>query len=144
MLKVYCDSGAFRPELKELESKGSIKVYQFKYENKNKNIKNIANPSTPTWAEMNCSWNELAGLTWCDLGGQSDKREAIARLIGGAHARDIKHLESAYMSGCKVFLTSDKRDISSKRIELESLLEIKVFHFHDHWTDFLGLIEYKK
>ena len=105
------------------------------------NIKNIASPSTPTWDEMNYLWNDLAGLAWADLGAQSDKREAIAKLIGGTHERDIKHLESAYMSDCKVFLTSDKRDISSKRIELGSLLGIKVLHFHDHWLDFLSLIE---
>ena len=53
---VYCDNGAYRKELKELDKNGIIKLIQFKYENKNKNIKNIAHPANPTWEQDKASW----------------------------------------------------------------------------------------
>ena len=40
-MKVYCDTGAYSHDLRDMERLGEIEVFQFKYENKNKRIKNI-------------------------------------------------------------------------------------------------------
>ena|SRR5437867_2763819 len=140
MLKVYCDTGAFRVELTALEREGKVRIFQFKYENKNKRIRHKAAPSRPNWEELNYTWNELDSLTWDDLGKTSDKRQAIEALLGPNNIRDAKHLDSAYMEGCRVFLTSDKGDIVSRRGELVSLLGIEVFHFREDWNEFLALV----
>lgn len=140
MLKVYCDTRAYRVELTTLELEGKVRLFQFKYENKNKHIRHQAVPSNPTWDELNYTWSELDDPTWNDLGRKSDKRQAIEALLGPNSIRDAKHLDSAYMEGCRVFLTSDKRDIVSHRSELASLLGIEVFHFHEDWPAFLELV----
>lgn len=67
MLKVYCDTGAYRDDLKSLERDGKVQVFQFKYENKNKHIRHMAAPSCPSWKEINYPWSELS-LTWDTLG----------------------------------------------------------------------------
>lgn len=139
MLKVYCDTGAFRVELTALEREGKIRIFQFKYENKNKRIRHMAAPSRPSWKEINYTWSELS-LTWDVLGKTSHKRQAIEALLGPNSIRDAKHLDSAYMEGCRAFLTSDKRDIVSRRSELVSLLGIEVFHFREDWNAFLALV----
>ena len=118
MIKVYCDTGGYRSELKDLHQKGLIQVIQFHYENRNNNIKNSAPPSNPTWDEMNYSWNELSDLIWDDLGKTSDKHVEISRIIGKDNKRDIKHLDSAYMARCNAFITSDKDDICSNKNEI--------------------------
>lgn len=140
MLKVYCDTGAFRIELAGLERERKIRVYQFKYENRNKHIRHMAAPSCPTWSELNYPWSEL-DRPWAEYGKTSDKRHAIEELLGRNNIRDAKHLDSAYMEGCKAFLTSDKGDIISRRNELRLLLYIEVFHFHEDWNEFLALVE---
>lgn len=139
MLKVYCDTGAYRAELASLEREGRLRVFQFKYENKNKNIRHKAAPSRPSWKEL-YTWKELDGLTWDDLGKTSEKRKTIESLLGPNCIRDVKHLDSAYMEGCEVFLTSDKGDIASRRHELASLLGITVLHFREDWNEFLSLV----
>ncbi|HSI43752.1 MAG TPA: hypothetical protein VK949_05370 [Methylotenera sp.] len=40
---------------------------------------------------------------------------------------DILHLDSAYKSGCKIFLTNNKDDIWSYKIKLEELLALRIF-----------------
>lgn len=139
MLNVYCDTGAYRSDLSELERNGSIRVYQFKYENKNRKIRHRALSSRPTWSETKYTWNELEGLTWNDMGKQSDHWPAIQSLIGKGNRVDAKHLDSAYMEGCQVFLTSDKGDICTHKRTLEQLLGIKVFHYREDWNEFLSL-----
>jgi hypothetical protein len=138
MKNVYCYTGGYRKELKGMEQNGLIKLMQFHYENRNKNIKSAAPPSKPTWEEMNYSWNELPKLTWDDLDKTSGKYNRIKDLIGKENARDIKHLDSAYMAQCDAFITSDKDDISSKKNEIYQLLNIRVFHFHVDWENFVS------
>lgn len=140
MLRVYCDTGAYRSELSELERSGAIQVYQFKYENKNRKIIHRASPSHPTWKETQYTWNELAGLTWNDMGRQSERWPAILSLIGKNHTVDAKHLDSAYMERCQIFLTSDKGDIVTHRYPLEQLLGLKVLHYREDWNEFLSLL----
>ena len=139
MLKVYCDTGAYCDKLKRLERDGKVQVFQFKYENKNKHIRHMAAPSRPSWKEIKYTWSELT-MTWEALGKTSQKRQAIEALLGPNCIRDAKHLDSAYMEGCRAFLTSDKRDIVSRRGALRSLLGIEVFHFRDGWKEFLAFV----
>jgi hypothetical protein len=141
MLRVYCDTGGYKPELKALESAGRISVYQFMYENWNSKIRNKAVPSQPTWKELNYkTWKHLDGFTWDDFERVSDRRVQIEALLGPENLRDAKHLDSAYMTRCQVFLTSDKDDIASRAIELEALLGFKVFHVQEGWQAFLELV----
>lgn len=136
MIRVYCDTGAYRPELKQMHQAGQIELVQFHYENRNKHIKTSAPPSNPTWDEANYSWDELHDTSWNDIGRQSEKIEEIRSLIGAQNKRDIKHLDSAYLAGCKAFITSDKGDISSKSEQIFTLLSIQIFHFKENWMEF--------
>lgn len=140
MLRVYCDTGAFRSELSGLERRGAIQVYQFKYENKNRKIIHRASPSNPTWEEAKYTWKELGSLSWNDMGRQSERWADILRLIGNNNTVDAKHLDSAYMIGCQVFLTSDKDDIVTHSRSLEKLLGLKVFHYREGWIEFLSFL----
>ncbi len=139
-LKVYCDTGAYRAELKSLERDGKVQLFQFKYENRNRHIRHNAPPSNPTWMEVKYTWNELRDLTWEDMGRTSDKRDAIGTLLGSNCVLDAKHLDSAYMEGCSVFLTSDKDDIVSRRSQIAELLGVSVLHFREDWNEFLARV----
>lgn len=136
MLKVYCDAGGYRRELKAMSRDGRIELVQFHYENRNKHIKSIAPPSKPTFDEMNYAYNELGDLTFDDLGKQSSKIAGITGIIGPKNKRDIKHLDSAYLAGCHAFITSDKGDICSKKEAIFASLGIRIFHFQDDWKEF--------
>lgn len=140
MLKVYCDTGAYRPELAAFEQDGKVRVFQFKYENKNRRIRRKTKPSKPSYKELNYTYEELSGLTYNDLGTTSDKWKAIEILLGPNNRRDAKHLDSAYLEGCTIFLTSDKADIVSRRGDIGPLLGITVLHFLDDWDRLLALI----
>lgn len=140
MIKVYCDSGAYRKELTELEKSGAIQLFQFKYENKNKNITHIAQPSMPTYSEMNYTFEDLNKLTLGDLGYHSIYWKEILAIVGGNNERDAKHLDAAYMEGCSIFITNDKDDISSRKHDIYDLLRISVFHYLEDWRDFLACV----
>ena len=75
------------------------------------------------------------------MSGSSDKCGDIAEVVGSRNEIDIKHLDSAHLAGCKVFLTSDKGDLVSKREPLELLLGIKVLHFVDDWNEFIEIVQ---
>jgi len=136
VIKVYCDTGGYKKELTSLEKEGVIEIVQFCYENRNSKIKSMARPSQPRFNEIKYTYAELDNLTYMDLNQKSDKNEQITNLIGKGNKLDIKHLDSAYISGCKAFLTSDKDDISSKGKEIYQLLGIRVFHYCLDWDSF--------
>ena len=146
MHRVYCDTGAYRRELSELESKGWIAVYQFKYENRNRRIRRAAVPSRPTFSEMNYTWNELKRtdglkeLAWNDYGRRSEKFLELESIVGTGNSRDVKHLDSAYATGCSIFLTSDKADIWSKREQIKAVTGMVVMHFRMDWPQFVSLV----
>ena len=146
MLRVYCDSGAYRQELRDYEREGLLTVHQFKYENRNRHIRHGAVPSRPTWKEMNYTWDEMRkteefrSVTWDSLGEQSPKFLEIAAIVGPENVRDAKHLDSAYATGCTVFLTSDKADIWSKRGQLKEATGMIVMHVQVDWPAFLELV----
>ena len=136
MKKVYCDTGAVRRELKVFYEEGKIILTTFKYENKNKNI---AHPANPTWEQDHSTWKE-GNYSWDDYERTSPKRNEIIKLIGSSNDLDLKHLESAHLSKCHVFITNDKDDMWSKRKEIKNILNFEVFHYIEDWDNFVEYI----
>ena len=128
MMKIYCGNGACPAELKELQKIGAVELIMFKYENKNRHIKNSGQPSAATWKDLgNYTWNDVPG-TWDDY-RESEKYKEIINIIDLENKRvDILHLDSAYKSKADAFITNDKDDILSYRVELEKALGFKFFH----------------
>jgi glycerophosphoryl diester phosphodiesterase len=128
MMKIYCDNGSCPDELKTLQKEGAVKLVMFKYENKNRHIKNSGQPSAATW-------NDMKNYTWADVPGTyndykaSDKHKEIVNIVGLKNKRvDILHLDSAYKTGVDAFITNDKDDILSYRDKLEKALGFRFFH----------------
>jgi hypothetical protein len=141
MIRVYCDTGGYLKALSELESAGLIKLHQFKYENRSRQIRNIAIPSDLKYDELkNYTYDELAGLTYDELGGVNSKLTAILAIVGANNRTDAQHIDSAQMSGCRIFLTSDKGDIWSKRDALAPITDLKILHVTTEWEQFLELV----
>ena len=142
MIRVYCDTGAFVSALTRLESEGHISLHQFKYENRSKRIRGIALPSALTYDELkNYAYDELEELTYSELGGANSKLEDIVAIVGACNRMDARHLDSAQMSGCSVFLTSDKNDIWSKRNTLKAVAGLTVFHVPTELEQFVALVK---
>lgn len=146
MLRVYCDTGGFRRELAELQRQGLVALYQFKYENRNRHIRYAAVPSAPTWKQMNYTWDEMRttpgfeSVTFDNLGEKSPKYDELLNLVGPDNKVDAQHLDSAYASGCNVFLTSDKDDLCARREEICALTGLSVLHVQEDWDSFLRLL----
>ena len=141
MLKVYCDAGGYRPELKEFERAGLVSLCNYPYENRNRKVSTRVPSSKPTWEEGDSTWETDGGGTWNDYEDQSSKWPEILSLIGSSNLRDAKHLDSAFKGGCQAFLTSDLRDLGSKSTEIHALLGIQVFHAQRGWNSFVLLVK---
>lgn len=146
-MRVYCDTGAYINGLTELERAGSISIHQFKYENRSRRIGKGAVPSDLRYDDLkNYTYDEfgttevLSTLTYDQLGGINSRFTEIQEIVGPQNRTDAQHIDSAYMTGCKVFLTSDKGDIWSKREALQALTGIRVFHIPSEWKEFLGYV----
>jgi len=63
----------------------------------------------------------------------------ILSIIGPGNRRDALHVDSAFKSGCSVFITQDHH-ILDHRAQLEALLGIKFFHPVVGLSDLKGLI----
>lgn len=145
-IKIYLDSGADISCLNNLE----CEFYQFPYDSPDrpkrlikKGIIKLAVPSETQWRDSNETWEESI-FPWNEHCGSSHY-EALLDLITHnskktkeALRRDVLHLDSAYKTGCCIFITSDK-DIFSKRLEIEILCNIKVFQSHKESKE---LVEY--
>jgi hypothetical protein len=143
MIKVYCDTGGYLKKLKELESKGLISVHQFKYENRNNKIQSEVIPSDLSYGDtLNYSYGELEKtiITYGDMERKSGKLEAILSIVGNENKDDARHIDAAYLTGCSVFLTTDKNDIWSNRVKLKELLGISVFLPKLEWECFETLV----
>ena len=135
-MKVYCDNGGYRKELKDLERQGRVVLLMFPYENINRKIGDIGQPSEATWKNLeNFTWETLPG-TFGDYEG-SEKVFAIEKVIGRHNRVDVLHLDSAFKSDCSCFLTRDKDDILSHGKLLTELLGMRFFHSDEEWNDFL-------
>jgi hypothetical protein len=142
MIKVYCDTGGFRKELSQFESLKRIEILMFPYENTNRKIASTGVPSKATFADLNnFTWGNLPG-TFGDY-APSELYSAIEKIVGKKNRVDVLHLDSAYKSGCSIFITSDKGDIANRKMELEQLLKIKIFHSTDDWENFVDFISGK-
>lgn len=139
MRKIYCDTGGYRRELRELEDRGLIELCTYVYENKNKKVAGRAPPSNPTWGEGDSTWDESDGA-WDDYNG-SDHWPKILKLIGPHNEVDAKHIDSAYLAGCHAFVTSDKGDISSRASEIHALTGMRVFHVNHDWNAFVAYVQ---
>ena len=73
---------------------------------------------------MNVSLEEL-DFAWSDFSG-SVHFETILAVLGPVNRRDALHVDSAFKTGCRIFVTRDT-GILSQRNELESLLGIRFF-----------------
>ena len=147
-MRVYCDTGAYIKELAELERGGVISVHQFKYENRSRRISKGAVPSDLRYDDfINYTYDELkttevlSTLTYDQLGGINSRFAEIQDIVGSQNRTDAQHLDSAYMSGCKVFLTSDKGGIWSKREALHALTGVRIFHMPSEWVAFLSHVQ---
>ncbi len=124
-IRVYLDSGASLP--KDLVA--YCECYQFPYDSKHRAKKRsiaLALPCELTWEEANCPWEE-ANFTFADAGYSVP--EILKSLVGYGNKRDCKHLASAILMQCQIFLTSDKKDIWSHREKIEQEYGFKVIHF---------------
>lgn len=148
MLRVYCDTGAYDRRLKPLKDSGAIAVHQFKYENSSRRISSGAFPSDFRYSDKPAyrSYDEmrtdefLREITYDDLRAAKSLFVEILTIIGTENRTDAQHLDSAQMTGCQVFLTSDKKDIWSKRSSLESVVNMRIFHTSSEWEQFIALV----
>lgn len=124
MIKIYADTGADLTFLKPYKAR--LKIYQFLYDENvlSKKI-HLAVPSEVTWETAHITWKDF-NFAW-DECVKSEKYEKIKKIIGKNNQMDILHLDSAYKTGCNIFLTADEKDIWSKKTELEPLLGLRVF-----------------
>jgi len=148
IVRVYCDSGAYVEELQNLEQRGRISVHQFKYENFNRRIRKGAIPSDLRYDDfIHYTYDELKttevlkDLTYEQLGGVNSMYVEILKIVGAQNRKDAQHLDSAHMTHCEVFLTSDKGDIWSKRERISALVGLHVFHVTTEWNDFLDYVQ---
>src|SRR2546425_66817 len=126
-IKVYCEDAAFRPYLKALEDAGRITLVRFPYENKNRRTKR-ARPSRIT-CDAKLIFCDDTEITCADSESEMWERiQAIVRREGRPNDYDVRHIDSAYKTGCGSFFTCDKRDILNRRAELEALLPMRFFH----------------
>ena len=126
-MKIYCEPGALSKELRALQREGRIELVHFPYDpdSRSRAIAPSAVLSDAQWRDLNTTWDELGG-TWEDLKGSEHLNE-ILRIVRPENLRDALHLDSAYKTGCAVFVTVD-RDILDHKEDLEKLLSIRIFH----------------
>ena len=148
MLHVYCDTGAYVPSLAPLEASGQVALYQFMYENRTRRIRRGAIPSELTYGDLkNYKYGEfgtvdvLKDLTYEQLGGVNSRFTEIQAIVGPSNRRDAQHIDSAWMTGCTEFLTSDRGDIWAKRDAIHELLGLKVFLIPAELAQFLAVVE---
>ena len=148
MLLVYCDTGAFTVALARLERQGKLTLHQFKYENPNQNIQRGAIPSNIYYEDLkNYNYDGLKNvetprdLTYDQLAGINSRFDEVLSVVGVSNRHDAQHIDSAQMTGCTVFLTSDKGDIWSKRDRLYQLFNLRIFLVPLEYKEFLSLIE---
>ena len=141
MIRVYCDTGAYVRPLSDFEADGLISLHRFKYENRSKRIRSVAIPSDLKYDELtNYTYDELTGLTYEELGGVNSKLEQVLAIVGANNRIDARHIDSARMSSCKIFLASDKGDIRARRELVKEITGMTVIHVTTEWDQFLELV----
>ena len=126
----YCERGAFSDPIKELCRANLIRLIHFPYDaddrawhENNKSKVSLAKPSLVTCdtTQIYCSDEFLIS----DM-EKSDKYDAIGSILQmDRRKHDVRHFDSAYKSGARVFLTNDK-NFRNHRTELHELTGIEV------------------
>ncbi len=128
-MKVYCEHGALTKELRKLREQGLVKLVHFPYDRDGKSKRlEQAVPSEARHTDMaNLTWDSVGNGSWQDFTA-SPHLDEIKCILGGGkdNRRDALHIDSAYKSGCKCFVTRDK-GITKKRAELEPLLGMRFY-----------------
>jgi hypothetical protein len=88
-------------------------------------IPRIAEPSTAQIRDLNLPIRNLPGAIGNYKGSQHFKE--ILSILGRENRRDALHVDSAFKSGCVVFITGDS-DILKHKAQLKGLLGIRFFH----------------
>ena len=147
MLPIYCDTGGYDARLAELESGRRIVVHQFKYENKSRRIRRGALPSNLRYIDSSAYTYDdlkkdeyLKTVSWDQLRDATTRFAEILSIVGTQNRTDAKHLDSAFMTGCKAFLTSDKADIWAHRGALQHLTGMRIFLVSTEWNEFVGYL----
>jgi len=152
-MNVYCDTGGFRKELREMELAGIITLHQVKYENRNGRIQNGGFPSNLTYdSAFHYTYNDLKkdeffrSVTFDEMraAAASSRFAELLELVGPANKQDARHLDSAITTSCVAFLTSDRDDIASKKEALLASFGLHVFHVTHDWQEFLSFVENNK
>lgn len=132
-------------ELRALEQSGRISLHQFKYENHKSKARGSAIPSNTQYRDLkNYTYDELdkLNLAYDQLEfGINSKFSTIQKIIEAHNRRDAQHLDSAQMTKCEVFLTSDKKDIWSKKNQLLLATNLNIFLMPSEWGKFIAYTE---
>jgi len=126
MMRVYCEHGALLPDLVTLQRQGVIELLHFPYDpdSRSQHLKTLAVPSEARWSDLNIGWNE-DGYTWNEHNGSQHLGE-IRQILGPENRRDALHIDSAFKSGCRAFVTQDTHILKHRQC-LEELLTIRFF-----------------
>lgn len=126
-IKVYCEHSALTKAVRNLQKQGLITLLHFPYDpdSRSRTLSTLAIPSEAQVRDLNLSYSELPG-SFDDYSG-SEHYRAILTVVGPANRRDALHVDSAFKSGCSLFLTRDS-DILRCREELTALLGILFLH----------------
>ena len=152
-ITVYCERSAMRTWIAALEREGKIACVLFPYDDaKHPRGVQLATPSVVTCDSTSVTFDMSIRIS--DT-GPSEKLEQIRAIIRRANEKrimapaglmgektegDARHLDSAYKSGCRAFLTTDKQDILTHAAELERLLSLRLFHPDDDEQRFYELV----
>jgi len=138
--RVYCEHGAFRPELYKLQKNCRIQIVNFPYERRIKKKHQKARPSGAKISDLGHILVADAHWPVADFRG-SEKLCQIRQVLGQRTRLDALHVDSAYKSGCDAFFSRDRNHILARAKELKKLLGIRFFHPDDEWEDFLRFID---
>jgi hypothetical protein len=138
-LVVYCERGAFAGAIKQHARTGVIELRHGPYEGRLKR----ASPARPSLVTCDSSVVTADSTISTDDCYFSERYEEILKVIGASNKHDALHLDSAYKSGVRAFLTSDKDDIVQHRATLEPLLGLRIFHIPSEVLQFEQWVQFE-
>ncbi len=128
MVKIYCEHGALIPDLRLLLHGGLVELVHFPYDpgSLSRFLKPSSRPSLAQVQDLNLPISELGDNTVEDFQGSIHFADVL-RIVGPGNRRDALHIDSAFKTGCAIFVTQDT-DILAQSEQLEALLGIRFFH----------------
>lgn len=128
-IKIYCEDGGLTKRIKQLAKSFNVYLVSFPFENINKKTKDCSKPSNLT---IDSTYITADNTDIC-IGDThlSNKFYEIQNIIGKNNFNDVRHFDTAYKEGCKIFITPDKKDISSKSERLFDATGVMTFHCDD-------------